>query len=176
MTFLVSYRTHPINGYLSSYDFIPLREKPLIEARPGEFICPVVPFLLSKIIDEPYFILSEYLKEPRRQQFQDAPGKADEKYAQTLVSRLAATDRCGAWQVKHNPRVPRGGELSDSYIQRGDFGISFEHKGSRPSTNFLRGGLDDRVLGPSESILVKLGNRQQVTLEDGRNQDNGFLT
>lgn len=51
---------HPNDGYLLSYDFVPLRARPLIEARPGEFICPVAPFLLAKIVDEPYFILSEH--------------------------------------------------------------------------------------------------------------------
>jgi hypothetical protein len=59
------------------YDFVPLRETPLIEARPGDLICPALPFLLAKIVDEPYFILSGHLQ--NSQEFQQAFGRAYEE-------------------------------------------------------------------------------------------------
>jgi hypothetical protein len=169
-------QARPSDGHLLSYDFVTLRQRPLIEARAGELICPVVPFLLAKIVDEPYFILSEYLQGSRRQQFQDALGKAYERYAQKLIDRLAAADTGGAWRVKHNPSISQDSELSDSYLQKGDIGVCFEHKGGRPSTNFLRGGPGDRILGPSEPVLTRIENLEQVTLQKGLNQDSGFLT
>jgi hypothetical protein len=74
----------PTPDYQPYYDFVPLRETPLIEARPGDLICPVMPFLLAKIVDEPYFILSDHLQ--NSQAFQQAFGKAYEEYAHRLSS------------------------------------------------------------------------------------------
>jgi hypothetical protein len=166
--------SRPASGYLPSFDFVPLLETPLIEARSGELICPAVPFLLAKIVDGPYFILSDYLVSPG--DFQKALGLAYQKYAETLVGRLAAADEGGAWWKRHRPHASEDRELSDSYLQRGDIGIAFEHKGGRPGTDFLRGGPGHRVLGPSECVLARLDNGELVTLRDGSQGDAGFLT
>lgn len=160
--------------YRLGYDFVPLRETPLIEARPGELICPVIPFLLAKIVDEPYFILSNHLN--NAQEFQQAFGKAYEEYANHLVKRIGDADRGGHWQVKHSPRMRQGAELSDSYLQRRSIGIAFEHTGQRPGTDFLRGGQGERVLGPSYDVLTKLAQQLTVPLNEGREHDQGLFT
>lgn len=167
-------RSRPTTGYMLYFDFVLLRKTPLIEARPGELICPSIPFLLQKVVDEPYFILSDYLKEPGR--FQAALGYAYQKYAQRLVERVTASDAGGAWEFKHSPRDHKGRELSDSYLQRGRIAVSFEHKGQRPGTDFLRGGSGERVLGPCETVLARLDNGESVTLGDGIKGDEGLLT
>ena len=90
------------------FDFIPLRTTPLIEGRPREAICPVLPFLLPKAVDEPYFILCDHLgaTDPKRlQQFQDALGRAYEDYAHTLVERIAPLDQAGQWTPDPRPSV-----------------------------------------------------------------------
>jgi hypothetical protein len=156
------------------YDFVPLRETPLIEARSGDLICPVIPFLFAKIVDEPYFILSDHLHDS--QEFQQAFGKAYEEYAHHLVERIGGADRGEQWQVRHSSRTRQGAELADSYMQRGSVGIAFEHKGQRPGTDFLRGGQGERVLGPSNAILTQLEQQQTVPLREGRDQDQGLFT
>jgi len=170
--------SRPASDYQAYYDFVPLRESPLIEARPGELICPVIPFLLAKIVDEPYFILSDHLKNSpvAQQQFQQALGRAYEEYAHRLVARIGAADQGGHWQVTPNPRTQQGAELSDSYLQRGSVGIAFEHKGQRPGTDFLRGGQGERVVGPSHAILTRLEQQETVPLKEGRAQDQGLFT
>lgn len=163
------------DDYIHNFDYVVLRETPLIEARPGELICPVLSFLLAKIMDDPYFILSTHLGKDS-QRFQTALGKAYEKYAQTLVERIASTDKGGRWFLRNNPRTKKAGELSDSYIQREDVAITFEHKGQRPGTEFLRGGSGERVLGPSEAVLNLLDSKINVGLKEGRDSDEGVLT
>jgi hypothetical protein len=167
-------RCRPASGYQLYYDFVPLREKPLIEARPGDLICPVLPFLFAKIVDEPYFILSDFLE--NQQAFQQAFGKAYEEYANRLVKRIGDADRGGQWQVRHGPRTHQGAELSDSYLQRGNIGIAFEHKGLRPGTDFLRGGEGERVIGPSQAVVTRLEQQQPVSLRKGRAEDQGLFT
>ena len=159
-------RSRPTTGYMLYFDFVLLRKTPLIEARPGELICPSIPFLLQKVVDEPYFILSDYLKEPGR--FQAALGYAYQKYAQRLVERVTASDAGGAWEFKHSPRDHKGRELSDSYLQRGRIAVSFEHKGQRPGTDFLRGGSGERVLGPCETVLARLDKVPRLQVKGPR--------
>lgn len=166
--------SRPAPGLVPFYDFVPLRETPLIEARPGELICPVISFLFAKIADEPYFILSDHLSNPGK--FQQALGEAYQECAHTLVERIRNADTGANWQVRSGPRVRKGGELSDSYLQKGDVAIAFEHKGGRPGTDFLRGGDGDRVLGPRDVILTRLETQESVTLREGYDNDNGFLT
>ena len=171
-------RLRPAGDDLPGYDFVPLRETPLIEARPGEMVCPVASLLLAKIEDEPYFILSDHLKRRPKElrRFFKALGDAYQAYAGGLVDRIAQADRGGAWWVCHNPRSRSGAELADSYIQRGSIAVTFEHKGQRPGTDFLRGGEGDRVLGPEEPVITKLQNEEHIDLREGRDHDNGFLT
>ncbi|MBI3782857.1 MAG: hypothetical protein HY270_05585 [Deltaproteobacteria bacterium] len=161
-------------GSISAFDFVLLRQTPLIEARSGELVCPVFPFLVAKFADEPYFLLSEHLPDPT--EFHEAVGRAYEEYAHGLVSRIAAGDKSGAWQCEKTVRDRRHGELADSYLQKGDLGLCFEHKGGRPSTQFLIGGDGRRVLGPDQAILQAIESGQRVSPREGKQQDNGFLT
>jgi hypothetical protein len=145
-----------------------------IEARPGDLICPALPFLFAKIVDEPYFILSDALPDP--QVFQQAFGRAYEEYAHRLVKRISDADRGGRWYVKHGLRTRQGAEVADSYLQRGNVGLTFEHKGQRPGTDFIRGGQGERVLGPSDAVLTQLEQQLTVPLREGRDQDQGLFT
>ncbi|HXQ23330.1 MAG TPA: hypothetical protein VN812_16760, partial [Candidatus Acidoferrales bacterium] len=160
------------------FDFIPLKRTPLIEGRSREAISPVLPFLLAKALDEPYFILCDHLgaTDPKRlQQFQDALGRAYEDYGHTLVERIAGLDQAGEWTPYFGPR-DRSGELADSLLVRSDTAVCFEHKGGRPATEFLRGGEGERVLGPSIGVLDRLEGGETVSLREGRDQDHGLFT
>jgi len=165
-------------GELPLYDYVPLRERPLIEARPGELICAVPSFVFSKIEDGPFFILSEFLTGTGTElnKFHTALGYAYEEYAHGLVERLAHHDKHGKWFVKHSPQNKQDEELTDSYLQRGTTAIVFEHKAKRPNTEFLRGGEGDRVVGPSSKLLMKLENAGAVELGEGKKHDEGSIT
>ncbi len=164
----------------ATYDFVPLRITPIIEARPNELICPIPGLLFAKIEDEPYYILSDYLREElgdkERIRFQKAIGDAYEDYAHALVERIAKADKGGKWQVRRNPRNKENAQLADSYLQKGQVAVIFEHKAMRPGNDFLRGGEGDRVIGPSDNVLNRLDNSENVALKEGRSQDNGLLT
>jgi len=166
----------PTEGYRAFYDFVCLRESPMIKiaARTNELVCPVVPFLLAKVVDGPYFILSDHLR--GTEDFQTALGRAYQEYAHGLVDRISRRDRQGVWQVEYCPRTADAEELTDSYLQRGEVAFAFEHKGLRPGTDFLRGGPGDRVLGPSDFILERLDSGHRVTVNEGLREDNGLFT
>jgi hypothetical protein len=119
-------------------------------------------------------MVSEHLPDPS--QFHEAVGHAYEEYAHQLVERIATSDKGGSWSIERNARDRRRGELADSYVQRDEFGVCFEHKAGRPSTEFLTGGGGDRVMGPCEAMLSRLENREQISLKLGKDHDDGFLT
>jgi len=160
---------------LPGFDYVLLRQTPLIEARPNHMVCPVVPFLLAKIQDEPYFLMSDHLGDRERIQFQAALGEAYEQYAHQLLERMAKLDEAGTWYVQRRP-ITSGRELSDTYLQRGTTAIAVEHKALRAGTSFLRGGPGDRVLGPCQEILQRLDRGEKVGLHEGRKSDSGLIT
>jgi len=160
---------------LAGFDYVLLRQTPLIQARPNQIVCPVMSFLLAKIEDEPYFLMSEHLGDRDRNRFQTALGEAYEQYAHQLLERMAKLDEAGTWYVQRRP-ITSGRELSDTYLQRGTTAIAVEHKALRAGTSFLRGGPGDRVLGPSQKILQRLDRGERVGLSAGRNSDNGLIT
>lgn len=163
-------------GELALYDYVPLRKKPLVEARHGELICAVPSFLFAKIEDEPYFLLSEFLTGSDRQKFHTALGYAYHEYANCLVERIACNDKAGKWSVKRNPQTKQHEELADIYLQRNGLGIAFEHKGQRPGTEFLRGGEGDLVVGPSVNLIGCLEAGDSITFSKGKSEDNGLIT
>ena len=163
------------------FDYVTLRKKPIIEARPDELICPVVPFLLAKIVDGPFFILSDYLSDDQSKlkRFHTALGKAYEKYAQNLVKKIAQHGKKEPWTYYENPQAKskkQSIELTDSYLQKGDTGICFEHKGGRLHTNFLVGIESERIIGPPDNILEKFDLQQTVNLNECKRVDIGFIT
>lgn len=163
----------PSSGF-NGFDFVPLRETPLIEARPDELVCPVMPFMLAKIEDDPFFILSDYLGNPS--EFQTAIGKAYQQYAAGLVERISRNDSGGTWSYQPSPTIKGGIELTDDFLQRDRTVVCFEHKGGRPGTDFLRGGGGDRLLGPPDIILERLDRKELVIHREGRNHDDSVLT
>lgn len=158
------------------FDYVRLRETPLIEARPEEVVCPVFPLLLVKAVDEPYFLLCDSLGESERPRFQEALGRAYDEYAHALVQRIAKSDRAGTWLAIPKPCHAQHGELADSLLLRGATAITFEHKGGRPGTEFICGGEGTRVLGPSSDVLERLDGGQPVSPQEGKRKDNGLLT
>lgn len=161
---------------LPIYDFVPLRETPLIEGRPLELICPVPSFLFSKIEDGPFYVLSNYLTGSELTRFHVALGNAYEEYAHQFIERIAGSDIRGIWNIAANPKSKTKGELTDSYMQRNNIAIVFEHKGQRPGTDFLRGAQNDRVLGPSEKLLEKLETGASIDYIEGSKHDKGFIS
>ncbi len=161
---------------LPIYDFVPLREKPLIEGRTGELVCPIPSFLFSKIEDGPFYILSNYLNGSELNRFHVALGDAYEEYAHQLVEKIAGKDTRGVWSISRNPQLKTKGELTDSYLQRNKIAIIFEHKGQRPGTEFLLGRQNDRVLGPTENLIEKLENGEPVNYLEGAKCDKGFIS
>jgi len=170
----ISQRTD--QGELALYDYVPLRKKPLVEARHGELICAVPSFLFAKIEDEPYFRLSEFLTGKELSNFQRKLGLAYEEYANRLVQRIAYNDKSGKWAVKRNPQKNKQEELADIYLQRNGTGIAFEHKGQRPGTEFLRGGEGDLVVGPSVSLIGCLEAGDSIAFSKGKSEDKGLIT
>ncbi len=157
-------------------DFVQLRITPLIEARPGELVCPVAHFLLMKVVDEPYFLLSERLPKAERERFQVALGNAYNDYANELIASIAANVCQGAWNFTPNPPRPGGGgELSDALLSRADTAVVFEHKALRLNTEFLLGGSGDRVLGPPDKVLEQLEVEKRSAGET-KGEDKGLLT
>ena len=161
---------------LPLYDYVPLRSRPFIEARPGKLICAVPSFVFSKIEDEPFFILSEFLSGSELTKFHTELGSAYEEYAHGLVERIVRNDKAGEWNIKPNPYLTKGEQLTDSYLQRGTTAIVFEHKGQRPPTKFLTGGEGDLVVGPSSEFLSRLKNEGAVDYSEGNKHDKGFIT
>jgi len=166
------YREKVRAGIGREFYFQDLRETPLVAARGNEtFVVPVLSFLFDKIVDEPYFILSN---EKSRATFQSAHGKAFETYAESIVDLIVSNISDGSWRIVHNP-MGKEGEICDTYIQNGEIGIAFEFKGMRLNTKFLKGeGDNHRVLGPDKKVLEEIedGRLVQVT----RSTDNGILT
>ena len=158
------------------FDFVRLRETPLIEARPGEVVCPVFPLLLAKAAEEPYFLICDSLGDVERQRFQEALGRAYDEYAHALIERVAKNDQGGPWLAIPHPYHGQHGELSDSLLLRGSTAISFEHKGGRPGTEFIRGGEGARVLGPDAEVVERLDRGERVPTQEGKRKDNGLLT
>lgn len=158
------------------FDHVRLRQTPLIEPRPGEVVCPVLPFLLAKAVDEPYFLVCDSLPPPDRRRFQEALGCAYDEYAHGLVERIAVNDTAGRWAIVSKPRHRRYGEIADSLLLRGSVSVSFEHKGGRPGTEFIRGGEGTRVLGPEADLLERLERGQIVRHQEGKEHDNGVFT
>lgn len=163
-------------GKLPLYDYVPLRSRPFIEARPGGLICAVPSFVFSKIEDEPFFILSEFLSGSELTKFHTELGSAYEEYAHGLVERIVRNDKAGEWNIKSNPYLTKGEQLTDSYLQRGTTAIVFEHKGQRPPTKFLTGGEGDRVVGPVSALLSRLEKEGAVDYSEGNKHDKGFIT
>jgi hypothetical protein len=163
-------------GELPLYDYVCLRERPFIEARPGKLICAVPSFVFSKIEDDPFFILSEFLSGSELTKFHTELGSAYEEYAHGLVERIVRNDKAGKWNIKSNPYLTKGEQLTDSYLQRGTTAIVFEHKGQRPPTKFLTGGEGDLVVGPSSEFLSRLKDEGAVDYSEGNKHDKGFIT
>jgi hypothetical protein len=165
-----------------TFDFVPLYETPLIEARPGDLICPVMGFLLDKIINGPFYIITDYLnlnnQRKERASFHEARGHAYEDYAHSLIKKIAESDIVGLWICYKNITLPEDSELADSYLQKGKIGINFEHKGGRLPTNYLLGAEEERVFGPRDEVLKRLDKGEpieaQEALRDGA--DEGLIT
>lgn len=170
------------DSYIPYFDYVTLKNTPLIEARSGELICPVLPFLLAKIVDGAFFILTDFLNNKeaiKRNKFHESLGYAYQDYAHKLIEFIGFYDNKGKWEIESSPKLKsRNGliELSDSYLQRGDIAISFEHKGLRPDTEYLRGGQGNRILGPDEEVMNKLDSNTSVSYEEGSKTDKGLLT
>lgn len=170
------------DGNIPYFDYVTLRNTPLIEARSGELICPVLPFLLAKIVDGAFFILTDFLNNKdaiKRNKFHQSLGNAYQDYAHKLIEFIGYHDNKGKWEIEFSPKSKSKNvliELSDSYLQRGDIAISFEHKGLRPDTEYLRGGNGNKILGPDEEVLNKLDSNTSVSYEEGSKNDEGLLT
>lgn len=163
--------------FSSGSDYILLRETPLIELDKDRLFCPVFSFLLAKIVDGPYYLVSDFLGSGSQdqQKFQQAIGLAYQDYAHDLVKQIGHLDKGGEWQVINSP-VQDGNELADSYMQRGNVAVSFEHKGQRQGAEFLRGKGGERVLGPDEKALESLDHDNHLSLKEGKKRDKGLLT
>jgi len=111
--------------------------------------------------------------------FHSALGRAYEKYAKNLVKKIAQHDKKGPWTYYENPvseNKKQSSELTDNYLQKGDTGICFEHKGVRLHTNFLIGLESERVIGPSLKILRALDLQKTPNIKECKKSDNGFIT
>lgn len=174
-------RTRGESQYGDTFEFNLLRERPLIEASPGRFICPNVPFLLQKALYEPLEILRRYFED---QNMANIEGKAVdmayslayENYVNDLLRIIAEKDKSGPWRNKENPKTKQHSELADFYMQRDTIACAFEHKSNRPGPEFLRGAPSMRALGPSDEALSRITLSNRIDYKEGRDSDKGFLT
>lgn len=154
------------------FDQVQLRTKPLIETRPDDVLLPVPNFLFQKVVDGPFFIMSNCLTDKsERNLFQRAVGPAYETYANRLVEKIAANDSSGEWTLFKNPKAGNSSEITDALLFRDGIAVVVEHKALRLSTDFLTGGNGDRVLGPSDALLEQLINGEK-TIENLSEDDN----
>ena len=158
----------------SVFDYIILRSFPLIETAPNKLICPVVEFLIDKIIDEPFFIFSDALSGQELSDFHNSLGLAYEEYANSLIEKISQT---GQWSYVPKPLNQSGQEISDCLLQKNSDVFCFEHKGGRLPTDFLLGGKEgERVFGPSYDILKKIDKGEIVQRTDAKREDKGLIT
>jgi len=164
-------------GRREGFHSVSLRSRPLIEARPGQLVCPVMPFLMAKVMDGAYFVLSDHLKGRRRTDFQRDLGGAFEDYAVGLVRVLAERDNAGPWQMPPT-REREGSEIADAWLVRGTTCVVLEFKAGRQGTEFLTGGDGGRVLGPKAEILSRLDRGESVDVAhvSPKKVDDGCLT
>ncbi|MDP8261698.1 MAG: hypothetical protein P9M13_00165 [Candidatus Ancaeobacter aquaticus] len=159
------------------FDYVTLRRFPLIETAANKIICPVAEFIIDKIIDEPFFILSEALSGKERSNFQNSLGLAYEDYANALVEKISQNDSSGQWTYIPNPKNNKEEEISDCLLQRNSDCFYFEHKGGRLPTDFLLGGKEkERVFGPNKNILSKLDKGEKVQWAEVKREDEGLIT
>lgn len=163
-------------GIFPGFDYVPLMTTPFVEARPNELVSPVLPFLFTKVVDDPYYLVTESLARDQQPLFQQALGRAYEDYAHALVRRILRGSDPAFWSVHQGPRGDGNEELADSYAQRGKTALVFEHKGQRPGVEFLTGGEGERVLGPSDELLRRLNAGESIGASEGRKHDHGLLT
>lgn len=153
------------------FDHIQLRAKPLIETRPNDVLLTIPNFLFQKVIDEPFFTMSNLLTDRREKAlFHSKVGEAYEVYANELVANIAANDSSGEWTLFLNPETEDSTEITDALLFRDGIAIVIEHKALRLTTDFLTGGNGDRVLGPSDDILEQLVSGEK-TIESLRRDD-----
>lgn len=159
------------------FDYVLLKEKPLIEALPGKLISPVIEFLIDKITDEPFFIFSNKLEGRTLSDFHSALGLAYEDYANELVENIFQKDLQGRWEYVPRPKNEKGEEIADCILCKNDVCFCFEHKGGRLSTDFILGGKDsERILGPSYEILDELDKDKKIDLADVKKRDKALIT
>ena len=164
-------RDYPLdNEALESFDYVALRDTPIIEARPDELIIPVLPYLYFKPADEPFFLLASDAD------FRSACGRAYEDYAHSLVERIAQHAADGPWSVWRSPEDRKGNELCDSLLVKDGTAIVFEHKGGRVDSAFLRGSEGDRVLGPGGDLLTAVDGGACPSILDLKRGDKALLT
>ncbi len=164
-------RDYPLdNEALESFDYVALRDTPIIEARPDELIIPVLPYLYFKPADEPFFLLASDAD------FRSACGRAYEDYAHSLVERIAQHAADGPWLVWRSPEDRRGNELCDSLLVKDGTAIVFEHKGGRVDSAFLRGSKGDRILGPGGDLLTAVESGYRPSIADLKRGDKALLT
>jgi hypothetical protein len=170
-------RTQGGRGGSGLYDLVPLRMSPIVEARPGELLCPAPSLMFGKMFDGPFFLVTEQLSgDPQeRDRFHSSLGRAYEDYAHELAERIARQDQRGAWRIWKGPGKG-GAEYTDSYLLRENTAIAMEHKGGRVETDFLMGGNGRRVVGPEATVLERLETGGRMSFAEGKNGDRGLLT
>lgn len=166
------------------FDFVPLKERPIVEVHPGVFTVPVVQFLSEAAVNGPHFIILNALPSHHKDAYFQATGDAFEAYVQALSQSIAADDQGGSWTTDVSPRNAaatrqvRGDELADVYLQRGDVGVAIEAKALRFPTEFLSGLDSSKVVGPEDGVLTSLDdpNVPPPRPADLKRADKGLLT
>ena len=146
------HRDRPTRGSADLFEFATLQRRPLIEARTGEIVAPVLSLFVRQLLSFPFQILSEI------ENGLGGLGRAYEDYAHEVVSRIAKTDGAGAWKSTKG-QVFESGEV-DSILWRDATAIVFEHKskgllltlGDRPAVR--------NALGPNDRDIADLGMRR----------------
>ena len=120
--------------------------RPIIEARTGEFVIPVLSLFFARLFEGPFLLLK--CEGSRAGEFGVALGHAYEEYAQGLVQRLGVGDRPGPWECRSNIIVG-GGEI-DSLLWRRGACLAFEHKAKGFAAGIGKWRAAENAIGPSD--------------------------
>ncbi len=130
------------------FDFEAFQQKPLIEARRGEMVAPVLSLFLRQLLSFPFQILNQV------HGGRDALGYAYEDYANCLVQRIANGKVAAKWTPLRGRKV-QGGEI-DNLLWRDGTALVLEHK----SKNLILTVADRKTLrnslGPSDEEIARL--------------------
>lgn len=143
------------------FEFESLQQRPIIEARPREFIVPVFSLLLRQLLSLPIVTLRS------DRGFLEALGQSYQDYAHGLVVRIASGNR--------SPLLARANEHTatgeiDSLLYGPDVAVVVEHKAKQVVSTVGSASVARNALGPHNSELPGIATTERPKDKGGVTQ------